>query len=197
MLLVCLICSMMRQIQTNNNHGVSEIVFYVCYLIISILMLTEFGIIMNLCKDTILILNGFNGVFVPIMMIFMGLSGGLITASTLQTSIMIFIAVLSNITALLWIPIIMATTIMGMVSNISDIIDVSKIATFIKKLAIWFVEVAMIIFVSLLTLEGSLSQNVDNVTSKTAKSIVSNAVPVVGKLIRRCCRKYDWSGQAF
>ena len=39
------------------------------------------------------------------------------------------------------------------------------------------------IFASVLSLEGSLAANVDGVTAKTAKSVVSNAIPVVGKLL--------------
>ena len=41
----------------------------------------------------------------------------------------------------------------------------------------------IIIFIGILNMEGTLSASVDGLTGKFAKTVVSNAVPVVGKLI--------------
>ena len=188
MITICFAFAMIKHLQTENKNGVSEIVCYVCYLMISTLMISEFAMILKLCKNTITLLNGFNGIFAPMMMIFMGLSGNLVTASTLQNTIIVFVAAISNITVLFIIPLILLTTILEMASNISEIVDVSKIAKLIKKISIWLIEILMIVFISLLSLEGSLTINVDSTAVKATKSIVSNAVPVVGKLIRRCNR---------
>lgn len=38
-------------------------------------------------------------------------------------------------------------------------------------------------FVGVVSLEGTLSSSVDGITAKTAKTIVSSAVPVVGKIL--------------
>ncbi len=51
------------------------------------------------------------------------------------------------------------------------------------KTVMYVLEFVMIIFLGLLSLEGSLASNVDGITAKVAKTAVSNVVPVVGKLI--------------
>ena len=183
--LIALLCCALKQIQLENQSHIYEMIFYVCYLMISILIISEFMIVFRVCKETISVLNGFNGVFVPIMMLFLGLSGNLATASALQTTMLIFIATLSNITIFILLPLTMTVTLLGLVSNISQMVDVSAISNLIKKISLWIVEVSMIIFVFLLSIEGTLTENVDSVTAKTVKSVISNTVPVVGKLIRR------------
>ena len=52
-----------------------------------------------------------------------------------------------------------------------------------KSSVIWGLGVVLTLFVSVLSLEGSLTSNVDGVTAKTAKSAVSTLVPVVGKIL--------------
>ena len=47
----------------------------------------------------------------------------------------------------------------------------------------FILELLLIIFVGILSLEGTLAANVDGIVAKTTKSIVSTTVPVVGKLI--------------
>lgn len=41
----------------------------------------------------------------------------------------------------------------------------------------------MTLFVTVLTLEGSLTETVDGVTAKTTKAAVSTLIPVVGKIL--------------
>lgn len=41
----------------------------------------------------------------------------------------------------------------------------------------------MTIFVGVVSLEGTLASSVDGITAKTAKTVVSSAIPVVGKIL--------------
>ncbi len=41
----------------------------------------------------------------------------------------------------------------------------------------------MTIFVGVVSLEGTLSSSIDGITAKTAKTIVSSGIPVVGKIL--------------
>ena len=52
-----------------------------------------------------------------------------------------------------------------------------------KSSTIWFLGLVLTIFVGLVSLEGTLASSIDGITAKTAKSIVSSAVPIVGKIL--------------
>ena len=58
-----------------------------------------------------------------------------------------------------------------------------KIAKFLKSSTIWFLGIILTVFVGVVSLEGTLSSSIDGITAKTAKSIVSSGVPVVGKIL--------------
>ena len=53
-----------------------------------------------------------------------------------------------------------------------------------NTIRLFLLEIALIIFVGVLSLEGSLASNVDSMVAKTSKSIISTTIPVVGKLLR-------------
>ena len=52
-----------------------------------------------------------------------------------------------------------------------------------KSSTVWFLGLILTVFVGIVSLEGTLASSVDGITAKTAKAIVSSAVPVVGKIL--------------
>ena len=180
---ICIFCAIIKNLQSSSENGVSEVAFYVCYLIIATLIISSFINILELCQSTVKTLNSFMGVLIPIIIIYLTISGHIVVVSTLQPILIGMITIISNLVSNLLIPIILITTILNLVSNISNEVDVSKIAGLFKKGAMFLLELLLIIFIGVLSLEGSLAANVDGVVGKTAKSVVSTSIPVVGKLI--------------
>lgn len=70
-----------------------------------------------------------------------------------------------------------------MISNLSDKIQISRLAKFLKSSIVWLLGIILTIFVCALSIEGTLSSSVDGMTAKTAKAAVSNFIPVVGKIL--------------
>ena len=81
------------------------------------------------------------------------------------------------------LPITLISTALGIVSKISDKFQIDKISKFFKSCVIWILGIALTLFVGVLSIEGTLSSNVDGVTAKTAKAAVSSLIPVVGKIL--------------
>lgn len=182
-LAICIFCGIIKNIQNSNESGVSEVAFYICYLMIAILIITSFMQIVTIVKDTIKSLNAFMGVIIPIIIIYLTISGNIVVVSSLQPVLLGMIAVISNLVSAFLIPLVLISTILSLVSNISEEVDVSKLGAFFKKNALFVLEISLIIFVGILSLEGTLAANVDGIVAKTTKSVVNTTIPVVGKLI--------------
>ena len=180
---IALLCSILKNLQNSYGGTVSEIAFYVCYMLIVILIITSFSNITNICVQTIKKLNNFMGLVIPILITLLVTMGNLSTVSILQPAILAMISIISTLISNLVIPVILISTILNLVSNISSKVNVEKISKFFKKAVLYILEFVMIIFIGILSMEGTLSANVDGITAKVGKSIISNAVPVVGKLI--------------
>lgn len=68
-------------------------------------------------------------------------------------------------------------------SNLSDKVQIGKLSNFLKSGITWFLGLVVTIFVSILSLEGTLTSNVDGLTAKGIKAATSTVIPVVGKAL--------------
>ena len=125
----------------------------------------------------------FMEIIIPTLIALMIGMGNISTVIAMQPIILTLISIISVIVSKLVIPIIVTSTILNLIGNISKQVNVESLSKFMKKTVMYVLEFVMIIFLGLLSLEGSLASNVDGITAKVAKTAVSNVVPVVGKLI--------------
>ena len=181
---IAILCSILKNIQSSfGESGTSEIAFYVCYILVVLLIVTSFTNVIDLCRDTISNISALMKLLVPLIISLIVATGNVTTVAMLQPVLISMIALITNLLSNLVLPAIFISTIINIISNISEHINVEKISTMLKKSALWITEIALIIFVGVLSLEGTLSSTVDGITAKTAKALVSSAVPVVGKIL--------------
>lgn len=180
---VSILCSILKNIQSSFGGNVSEIAFYVCYLFITILIIASYTDIVSLCKDTITKLNDFMNMLIPLVLGLLVANGSIVSVSILQPILLVMTSTINVIVANVILPIIFISTMMNLIGNISENIKVSKIPKLLQKTCLWCLEFILIIFIGILSIEGTLGANVDGVTAKAAKSIVSTVIPVVGKAL--------------
>ena len=109
--------------------------------------------------------------------------GSITTTSILEPIMLFLINFIVNLIQNILIPIILIIASISIISKISDQVQVAKLSKFLKASTLWFLGIILTIFVGIVSLEGTLASSVDGITAKTAKSIVSSAVPVVGKIL--------------
>lgn len=183
-LIIIIIHSILKTISDNlENKGVGQITYYVQYILIVTIIMTNFADIITMTKDSIQNLVGFMYTLVPLVMTLMITTGSIATAGLLQPIILFLITFIGNIISTLIIPILLVATALGIVSQISDKIQIDKLAKFFKSSIVWILGIILTIFVGVSSLEGTLSSSVDGVTAKTTKVAVSNFIPVVGKIL--------------
>lgn len=180
---VSILCSILKNIQSSFGGNVSEIAFYVCYLFIIILIIASYTDIVSLCKDTITKLNDFMNMLIPLVLGLLVANGSIVSVSILQPILLVMTSTINVIVANVILPIIFISTMINLIGNISENIKVSKIPKLLQKTCLWCLEFILIIFIGILSIEGTLGANVDGVTAKAAKSIVSTVIPVVGKAL--------------
>ncbi len=168
---------------TLENKSVSQIAYFVEFIMISVVILASFSNCLTIVKDTIQDLVGFTNSILPILITLMLTTGAITSASVVQPILLLLISFIGNTIINFILPIILISTSLNIISQISNEIKVSKISKFLNSSTIWILGVIMTLFVTVLSLEGSLTQTVDGVTAKTAKAAVSTVIPVVGKIL--------------
>ena len=81
------------------------------------------------------------------------------------------------------LPITLIATALGIISNLSDKVQIGKLSNFFKSGITWFLGLIITIFVGILSMEGTLTSNVDGLTAKGVKAAASTFIPVVGKAL--------------
>ena len=159
-----------------ENKSISQIAFYVQYILIVTVVLTNFSDIISLIKESIQNMTSFTNLLIPIMMTLIITTGSVTTATIIQPILVFMISLIGNFINNIAIPIVL-------VSKISNKVQIDRLAKRLKSSTIWIIGVILTLFVTLVSVDGTLSSSVDVVTSKTAKAAVSNLIPVVGKIL--------------
>lgn len=183
-LAIIIIHSILKSISESlENDSVSKLIYYVQYIAIITVIMGNFSNIINLVKETTTNLIGFMNTLIPVLISLMLYTGSVTTTSVLEPIILFMINFIGNLIQDILIPVILIITSISIISKISDKVQISKISKFLKSSTVWFLGIVLTIFVGVVSLEGTLSSSVDGITAKTAKAIVSSAVPVVGKIL--------------
>jgi stage III sporulation protein AE len=183
-LVIIIIHSILKSISESlENDNISKLIYYVQYIAIVTVIMSNFSDIINLVKETTSNLVGFMNTLIPVLISLMLYTGSIATTSILEPIILFMINFIGNIIQSILIPIILIITSISIISKISDKVQIEKISKFLKSSTTWFLGLILTVFVGVVSLEGTLSSTVDGITAKTAKSIVSSAVPVVGKIL--------------
>lgn len=166
-----------------DNGGISQITYFVQYILIVTLIMTNFAGIISSIKDTIQNLVGFSYSLIPLLLALMMITGNIVTASAVQPILLILITFIGNFISTFLLPMVLIGTSLGIISKISDKVQIDKLAKTFKSSVVWILGIVLTIFTGVLSLESSLTGHVDGITTKTTKAVVSSAIPVVGKIL--------------
>lgn len=166
-----------------ENKSVSQVTYFVELILIITLIISTFSNCISLIKNTIQNLVGFSNSLIPILMTLMLTTGAITSAGMIQPILLLLINFIGNAISNFILPVVLISTSLNIISQISDEIKISKIPKFLNSATIWVLGIIMTLFVTVLSLEGSLTQTVDGVTAKTTKAAVSTVIPVVGKIL--------------
>lgn len=183
-LAIILIHSILKSISESlENNNISKLIYYVQYILIVTVIMSNFTDIIKLVQDTTGNLIGFMNALVPLLITLMMYTGSITTSSVVEPIILFMINFIGNIIQNLIIPFVLVLTSLVIISKISDKVHIDKLSKFFKSGIVWFLGIVLTVFVGVVSLEGTLSSGVDGITAKTTKAVVSSAIPVVGKIL--------------
>lgn len=166
-----------------ENKSISQITYYVQYILIVTLIMTNFADILSMIRTSIDSLVGFMNSLVPLLITLMLTTGNIASAGIIEPIILFIITFIGNFITTVLIPFVLISNALGIISKVSPRVQVDKLAKFFNSSVVWILGIALTIFVGVLSVEGSLSSTVDGITAKTAKAAVTNFIPVVGKIL--------------
>ena len=183
-LVVIIIHSIFKSIiEGLENNSSSKIAFFVQYLIIVILVTNTFISILEITREAINTIVEFMNLLIPLLSTLI-LTTGVITTTTMIEPLLIFaVSFIGNFINNVIIPMLLISITLCIISNLSNKIQIDRLSKFFKSSIVWSLGVILTIFSCMLSIEGTLGSSVDGMTGKTAKAVVSNFIPIVGKVL--------------
>ena len=120
-----------------DNKSISQMIYYVQYLLIVTLIMVNFAEVIDLSKTTIQNLVGFMNSLVPILITLLISTGSIATANVMQPIILFAIQFIGNFILVFILPVTMVATVLGIVSNISDKVQINKLSKYFKSGITW------------------------------------------------------------
>ena len=186
-MVIIIISSVLRSITDGlENKSVSQITYYITYILIVTIVMKNFSDIINMVKTSIDNLVAFTNRLIPLLITLMITTGNIASAGMLQPIILWIISFIGNFINVVLVPASLISVALSIISNVSDRVQIDKLSKYINTTVVWILGIVLTIFVGVSSLEGSITNGVDALTVKTTKAAVSNFIPIVGKILRRC-----------
>ncbi len=183
-LAIIVIHSVLKSISESlENDNISKLIYYVQYILIITIVLTNFSDIVKMVQDTTTNLVAFMNMLVPLLITLMMSTGSIATSGVIEPIILFMINFIGNMIQDVLLPLIMIFVALVILSKLSSQVKIDKLSKFMKSGIVWFLGIILTIFVGVVSLEGTMSSSVDGITAKTTKAVVSSAIPVVGKIL--------------
>ena len=182
--MIIVIHSILKSISESlENDNISRLIFYVQYILIVTIVMSNFSQIITMIKTSTTNMVGFINILISLLTTLMVFTGNLTTTSMLQPVIMFSVNFIGNMIHSVILPVVLVASSLSIVSKISDRVQIDRLSKMFKSGITWFLGIALTIFVAVVSLEGTLSSSVDGITAKTTKAVVSSAIPIVGKIL--------------
>ncbi len=114
-------------------------------------------------------------------------SGGVTAAAGFQAAMLAICEIAMQISVHLLLPALSMGLAMGIVDAVNPEISLSGLVKFFHKTVVWLLGLMMSLFLGMLSLQSMAAISTDKLTSKTAKFVVSNAIPFVGSAVSDAC----------
>lgn len=133
-LVIILIHSVLKSISESlENNGISKLIYYVQYILIVTIIMSNFSDIVKIVQDTSNNLVGFMNMLVPLLITLMLATGSITTSSMVEPVILFMVNFVGNLIQNIIIPCVLILTSLVIISKISDRVQIDKLSKSIKS----------------------------------------------------------------
>ena len=162
----------------------NNLVFFVCYSSILLLLLSSIFLMISITKSSIENMTKQMDVLFPILLTLMAASGGTVSASVYRPAVAFLSVGISNVFLQIVLPITALLVVFIVLANISPAVRLHKFCDFFKSCNKWIIGLCLTIFTLFTTIQGITSAGFDGVSLRAAKYAIGNSIPIIGGFLK-------------
>ncbi|WP_372995649.1 stage III sporulation protein AE, partial [Lutispora sp.] len=183
-IILSVFCALLQNLHKGfDNESIGKLAYSACYVIIIILAIGSFTLVSKLCIETIDKMVSFMQSLVPTLIALLLTVGGITSSSLFQPIVYTSLTFIATIIKITIIPMVMLSAVLSIVSNISDKVKISKLASLVRGVSVGLLGVMLTIFTGIISIQGLAASSLDGLAAKTAKFAVDSFVPIIGDFL--------------
>lgn len=168
---------------STNGKSISNVIHFVTYGVIVVLLLTIVAKMITLTSGTINSIKAQMDAIFPLLLTLLTAVGGTVSVSVYQPAMALLTGTILNFFTYLLLPIFIFSTVFSVISNLSNTIKLDKFTSFFNSTYKWLTGLVFTVFTAFLSIQGITAGSIDGVSIRTAKYAIKSYVPILGSYI--------------
>ncbi|MDD2627773.1 MAG: hypothetical protein PHR25_03685 [Clostridia bacterium] len=182
-LIVVVIMGIINSLEIDKESSAFKISNLICLITIITMLVNTYMDVIKSYSGTINILSSIMQTVSPFLMVVLVATGGITSSTLIQPAILFIASLIGFLINYVVIPFTTISIVMSMVSSLGTTVRLNKLGELFSKSSIWITGVVFTLFLSLISVKGTITTSIDSTVVKTTQTAISNLVPVVGKFV--------------
>lgn len=178
-----ILSSIISNMGYSKDRSVAEIVHFVCFGTIVVVVFAYIKNVILLTNNTLNILQSQMEVGFPILLTLMVSVGSTVSASMYQPVVAILSGSLMTIFTNFIMPLFLLCLIFNIAGNLSDNIKLNKFSNLFLSIFKWTIGLTFTLFSAFLTIQGITAGSYDGLSIRTTKYAMKSYIPFVGSYL--------------
>lgn len=184
LLILAIFCAILQNLHVAfEEDSVGRLAYGICYILIVIMSVNSFNDAMGIGVRAIDTMVGFMQALMPTLLALLAAVGGISSSAVFQPLLFSSIALITTFIKVFVMPMILFSAVLSILNNLSDSINISKLASLLKQIAVGALGLVLTAFTGVITVQGIAAASIDGATIRTAKFAVDNFIPIVGSFL--------------
>ncbi len=178
---VAILCGLISQIKSGFvTDSTRQIVFFVSFSIIILLVITCVTNLLNQTSQTINLLKQQMNFAFPVLLTLMAGIGGVVSVKAYQPAVALLSGGIVEIVSNVILPMFIFSFVFSVVANLSKNVKLTKLTDFFKSSTTTILVVTFTLFTAFLSIQGLTAGSFDSISIRAAKFATKSYVPVLG-----------------
>lgn len=181
---VAILGGMIQNLKPNlNGKSIGSVIHFVTYGVVVILIFTIVMKMITITSDTIGLIKSQMDAIFPILLTMLTAVGGTVSVSVYQPAMALLASIIINVFTIFLMPLFLISTVLSLVSNLSNNVKLDKFIGFLNSLFKWVIGLIFTVFIGFASIQGITAGSIDGLSIKTAKFAIKSYIPIVGSYI--------------
>lgn len=180
-IIILVIITLLKNLEIEEGSSIVQIADFVCFLSLSIIMITTFLQTVATFKTTCMTVTTLMQIISPFLMGILIATGGITSTGIIQPLLLFLSSFIGYIITNIIVPFLSISVAFNVINSLNSKVGLSRMSKLFASSSTWIIGVILTIFLGILSLETSITSSVDSLAVKATSAAVSNFVPVVGK----------------